>query len=126
MDGQKRKRRDIDREVDGKRTRVGEDNGVKKTEEPDDEEVEEFFAILRRIRVAVEYFEKGKGEGAGRRGLAAKESSARRGPSFLRRDFEEIDGAKGSGDGEGDTGLDLNADPDSDSELAPVGEPVLS
>lgn len=70
MDGQKRKRRDIDREVDGKRTRVGEDNGVKKT--------------------------------------------------------EKIDGVKGSGDREGDTGLDLNADPNSDSELAPVGEPVVS
>ncbi|KAH7839398.1 hypothetical protein Vadar_003669 [Vaccinium darrowii] len=116
---EKRKQRDTDGEVlDGKRTRVGEDNGVKKTEEPDDDEVEEFFAILRRIRVAVEYFQKGR-----RPELAAKESSSRRSPSFLRRDFVAVDGVKGQGEEEGDTGLDLNAEPDSDSEPNPVNEP---
>ncbi|KAH7841447.1 hypothetical protein Vadar_029962 [Vaccinium darrowii] len=117
MEAEKRKQRDTDGEVqDGKKTRLGEDNGVKKTEEPDDDEVEEFFAILRRIRVAVEYFEKGKGEGPGcrRRELAAKESSSRRSTSFLRPEFEAVDGVKGPGEKEGDTGLDLNAEPDSD------------
>lgn len=123
MDGEKRKRGDIDGEVDEKRrTRASEDNGVK--EEPDDEEVEEFFAILRRIRVAVEYFEKGGNSRAGRR----RELTAMESPSFERRDFQEVNGpVKGPGDHQeeqGDTGLDLNADP-AVSEPSLVGEPVV-
>ncbi|KAF2324858.1 hypothetical protein GH714_018109 [Hevea brasiliensis] len=56
----KDKRRRIDKESDearNKKVRQG---------DPDDateEEVEEFFAILRSIQVAVKYFEKGNGEG---------------------------------------------------------------
>ncbi|KAH7840371.1 hypothetical protein Vadar_016084 [Vaccinium darrowii] len=118
MDGQKRKRRDIDGEVGGKRTTtVIQGNGVKR-EEPGDDEVEEFFAILRRIRVAVEYFEKGGGKGGGRlRELTAMGPSSRKTPPFRRREYEEeIDGVKGLGEEVGDTGLDLNADPRSDSE----------
>ncbi|KAF7132482.1 hypothetical protein RHSIM_Rhsim09G0108600 [Rhododendron simsii] len=121
MDGEKRKRGDVDGEVDGKRRRVSEDNGVKK-EEPGDDEVEEFFAILRRIRVAVEYFKKGNGRGGRRALTAAMESSSRRGPCFERRDFEEVEGVKGPGEEEeGDTGLDLNADPESEPALGRRG-----
>ncbi|KAF7133365.1 hypothetical protein RHSIM_Rhsim09G0108800 [Rhododendron simsii] len=124
MEVQKRKRRGVDGGADGRRTRVRKDDRVKMEEEPDDDEVEEFFAILRRIRVAVEYFEKGNGEG-GRRGLAATEPLSRRSPCFERRDFEEADGVKRRGEEEeGDTGLDLNADPDSEPDL--VGEHVVS
>ncbi|KAJ9187293.1 hypothetical protein P3X46_002766 [Hevea brasiliensis] len=56
----KDKRRRIDKESDearNKKVRQG---------DPDDateEEVEEFFAILRSMQVAVKYFEKGNGEG---------------------------------------------------------------
>ncbi|KAI8539141.1 hypothetical protein RHMOL_Rhmol09G0158200 [Rhododendron molle] len=123
MDGEKRKRGVIDGEADGKRRRVSEDNGVKK-EEPEDDEVEEFFAILRRIRVAVEYFEKGNGRGGRRALTVATESSSRRGQCFERRDFEAVDGVKGPGEEEeGDKGLDLNAD--LESEPALVGEPLV-
>ncbi|PSR91172.1 NRR repressor like [Actinidia chinensis var. chinensis] len=108
MEAKKRKRSD-DVEADAKKARVGEDNG--KVTEPEDDEVEEFFAILRRIRVAVEYFEKGNGEG-GRRELTGKRTASRWSPSFRREDFEEVDDVKGPGQLVGDAGLDLNADPD--------------
>ncbi|PSR88271.1 NRR repressor like [Actinidia chinensis var. chinensis] len=111
MEAEKRKRSD-DLEADGKRGRVGEDNGA--MTEPEDDEVEEFYAILRRIRVAVEYFEKGNGDG-GRRELKGKRKASRWSPSFQREDFEEVDGGvKGPGEVEGHAGLDLNVDPDSE------------
>ncbi|GFS44357.1 hypothetical protein Acr_00g0089870 [Actinidia rufa] len=81
MEVEKRKRSD-DVEPDGKRARVGEDNGA--VTEPEDDEVEEFYAILRRIRVAVEYFEKGNGDG-GRRELTGERTVSRWSPSFQRR-----------------------------------------
>ncbi|KDP20112.1 hypothetical protein JCGZ_05881 [Jatropha curcas] len=62
MDGKgKEKRRRIDKESDeakSKKVRHGDNK-----EEATDEEVEEFFAILRSMQVAVKYFEKGKREG---------------------------------------------------------------
>lgn len=61
MDGKGRdKRRRIEKESDeakNKKVRKGD------LEEATEEEVDEFFAILRRMQVAVKYFEKGNGEG---------------------------------------------------------------
>ena len=111
MEAEKRKRSD-DVEADGKRARVGEHHGA--VTEPKDDEVEEFFAILRRIREAVENFKKGNGD-RGRRELTGKRTTSRWSPSFKREDFEEVDdGVKGPGEVEGHAGLDLNADPDSE------------
>ncbi|XP_006344126.1 uncharacterized protein [Solanum tuberosum] len=79
----------------------------------EDEEVEEFYAILRRIRVAVKYFEKGNAEGggAGRNLTAAKPWS----PNFRQEDFKRaVDGVKERESVEDNAGLDLNADPVTD------------
>ncbi|CAN0876359.1 Protein NIM1-INTERACTING 2, partial [Linum grandiflorum] len=80
-----------------------------------EEEVEEFFAILRRIHVAVKYFEK-SGGGASRK---------RRRPSFDGEELVEIDGGGENDvqvgfDGEASKAvveevvLDLNLDPPPD------------
>ncbi|CAA0818603.1 Protein NIM1-INTERACTING 2 [Striga hermonthica] len=70
--------------------------------QPEDEEVEEFFAILRRIHVAVKYFE---GRNGGRRELTAR-------PRLV-----GFDGVVKSPDGSGakrKPGLDLNSEPEPD------------
>ncbi|KAF2298756.1 hypothetical protein GH714_026642 [Hevea brasiliensis] len=56
----KDKRRRIEKDSDASRNKK-----MKQVdpEEATEEEVEEFFAILRRMQVAVKYFEKGNGEG---------------------------------------------------------------
>ncbi|XP_051122491.1 protein NEGATIVE REGULATOR OF RESISTANCE-like [Andrographis paniculata] len=76
---------------------------------PGDEEVDEFFAILKRIHVAVKYFQE-------RGAVAAPEKSVWT-PAFRREDFE---GVKGSEDEpkkkkkmdapNAAAGLDLNSD----------------
>lgn len=99
MESEKRKQRDDDGLVDGKRKKTRAEEAAGKTE---DDEVEEFFTILRRIRAAVKYFEKGKGDGD-------QKASRIWSPSFQRQDFH-----KASCDPEGveeNVGLDLNADP---------------
>ncbi|KAI7979120.1 hypothetical protein ACSBR2_006164 [Camellia fascicularis] len=108
METEKRKRTD-DGELDGKKTRVREDNGWLTVTE-DDDDVEEFYAILQRIQVAVKYFQKGNGE-YGRRELTANGSKSWS-PSFEPADFKKVDGVKGPNGVEEDTGLDLNADPE--------------
>ncbi|TMW82217.1 hypothetical protein EJD97_006489 [Solanum chilense] len=79
----------------------------------EDDEVEEFYAILRRIRVAVKYFEKGNAEvsGAGRNLTAAKPWS----PNFRQEELKRaVDGVKERETVEDNAGLDLNADPVTD------------
>ncbi|CAL5421562.1 unnamed protein product [Camellia sinensis] len=120
MEAEKRKRTD-DGELDGKRMRlVSEDNGIvtELDPEPEDDEVEEFYAILRRIQVAVRYFENGRGGDGGRRRceVVAEGSSTSSAPSFERQDFAEAEAETEAEEGrvkevEEDTGLDLNADP---------------
>ncbi|CAM8922283.1 unnamed protein product [Rhodiola kirilowii] len=71
-----------------------------------DEEVEEFCAILQRIRRPVKYF--------GREGLSARGKRWR--PSFLAEDFNGVDGGVKHKETEKKTGggggvLDLNDDP---------------
>ncbi|XP_055809499.1 NRR repressor homolog 1-like [Solanum dulcamara] len=79
----------------------------------DDDEVEKFYAILRRIRVAVKYFEKGNAEGGG----AGRNLSAAMpwNPNFRHEDFKPVvDGVKEREKVEDNAGLDLNADPVTD------------
>ena len=103
----KRKQED-DGEVDvGKRAKAEDGNGGGRT--VTDAEVDEFFAILRRIHVAVKYFEKGHG-GAGLE-LTAMEKRWKRIPSSEEvEDFGEDNGVKDDGKREH---LDLNLDPSS-------------
>ncbi|KAI9077430.1 hypothetical protein K1719_040633 [Acacia pycnantha] len=95
-----------------KRKREGDDDAEKmitnkkkatEPEEEDEEEVEEFFAILRRIRVAVQYFDRAHGSG---RSLTAKPWE----PSFQADDFQGDDGVKDLTD-DSNSGLDLNSEP---------------
>ncbi|KAK3421699.1 hypothetical protein EUGRSUZ_G02329 [Eucalyptus grandis] len=73
-------------------------------------EVEEFYAILRRIHAAVKYFEKGKkGEGSRRLTLSELEALPE----------EEADGAPPSRKrSSGELGLDLNSEPSSEANVA--------
>ena len=80
-----------------------------------DEEVEEFFAILRRIQSAVKYFQKVDDSG---RKLKATINTWK--PSFRIEDFGEDDGVKdGEDDGsrkrkdmaDDNSGFDLNSEP---------------
>ncbi|KAK2635822.1 hypothetical protein Ddye_030614 [Dipteronia dyeriana] len=82
-----------------------EDNGEDKA--VNEEEVDEFFAILRRIHVAVDYFKKGNGN---RPRLTEIENIN------MEDDGVQDDGKRGFGDKH--VGLDLNADPGTD--LDPV------
>ncbi|KAL3501705.1 hypothetical protein ACH5RR_036154 [Cinchona calisaya] len=84
-----------------------------------DREVEEFYAILRRIHVAVKYFEKGNG-GKKTNVVAAKPWS----PYFEREDFEVVNGDKNQETVVGNVGLDLNADPDPDPDPDPALDPA--
>lgn len=82
-----------------KRENDGEASGRKRAAPPlpGDEEVEEFFAILKRIQVATRYFQ--------RRGNVGGDLTAKSpwNPSFQREDF---DGVKTES-----KGFDLNSDP---------------
>ncbi|XWS23246.1 hypothetical protein CRYUN_Cryun29cG0105000 [Craigia yunnanensis] len=107
MESEKRKRED-DGEVDGKRAKGGHaiNGGESNVTE---EEVEEFFSILKRINVAVKYFQKANVAGRKVTGNGWR-------PSFLLEDFEgDIDvkneGKRELGDLEEESVLDLNLEP---------------
>lgn len=139
MEVEKRKRFDDGGEVDGKKVKKGSrreaDGGeksaavaVKRDEKAedcgdDDGEVEEFFAILRRIHVAVKYFERGNG-GSKRKltAAAAAAAAAPWSPNFEREDFEVVNVVKTQESVEENVGLDLNADPDPDPDTNPDSE----
>ncbi|PIN05960.1 hypothetical protein CDL12_21507 [Handroanthus impetiginosus] len=119
MELEKRKRRD-DGESNGKREKPMEDDDVKKVEPqapPGDEEVDEFFAILKRIKVAVRYFQRRDSISCTDGELAAKPSWI---PSFEREDFDDArkdpesknrnEGLDGSSKKKNE-GLDLNRCP---------------
>ncbi|KAB1221050.1 hypothetical protein CJ030_MR3G018965 [Morella rubra] len=114
MDTEKRKRDDSGETEDVKEKRLKPEDGKggESGKTVSDSEVEEFFAILRRIHVAVKYFEKRNG---GRRELRAKDQWN---PVFRAEDFQEEtgvteDGEKTEGCVAGRLGLDLNLDPTS-------------
>ncbi|GFP96599.1 hypothetical protein PHJA_001804000 [Phtheirospermum japonicum] len=98
----------------GKRRKAREDGGGGvRAVAVADEEVEEFFAILKRIRVAVKYFQERNG---GHIDLTAAMWS----PSFEPEDFEGVEKYPDSSGVKRNAGLDLNSEPDPD-DLGPVG-----
>ncbi|KZV51823.1 hypothetical protein F511_11200 [Dorcoceras hygrometricum] len=108
MELEKRKRRleDAGENQEKKGKAIAEEVGDVKVAEPADEEVDEFFSILRRIQVAVKYFkERASGE------LAATPWS----PSFEQEDFAGVEKEpveiKNAGVEIKNAGLDLNSDP---------------
>ncbi|XP_021814392.1 protein NIM1-INTERACTING 2 [Prunus avium] len=107
MDGEKRKQDDRSG-VEAKKAKVEGDHRETVTEE----EVEEFFAILRRIHVAAKHLGKTNDR---------LTSSMKWRPSFEVQDFEEdnINLIKDHKDGEkkaeGDFSLDLNSHPETES-----------
>lgn len=138
MEVEKRKRFADEGEVEGKKVKakVNDENrrggeeiktavevkvgGDRRNDDDDDDgKVEEFFAILRRIHVAVKYFQKGKGRnGNGKKKNLSAGKAMPWTPSFERADFEEGSGkdVKGEETVGHIVGLDLNAEPDPDSE----------
>lgn len=106
MEMEKRKRED-DGETNGKNGKPRGDDGIPL---PPDEEVEEFFAIVKRIRVALKYFQKRDGDGVKCVGgdMAAKPTWS---PSFEREDFDGVKTNPEGSRGHEKTGLDLNSDP---------------
>jgi len=95
MEAEKSKR-EVDGKMNGKRGK--EEGGLKGSQQ----EVEEFFAILRRIQVAVKYFEKSEGK--------------KWRPLLEREEFKELNGdldteMKEGNSFYGNSGLDLNLDP---------------
>ncbi|KAL4281192.1 hypothetical protein GQ457_03G012150 [Hibiscus cannabinus] len=83
-------------EVDGKRAKGG----------VAEEELEEFTAILKRIRVAVNYFDKAKGGGS-----KVKVTANLWRPSFLLEDFQGDNDINKEEDSEDHPALDLNLKP---------------
>ncbi|XP_051145328.1 protein NIM1-INTERACTING 2 [Andrographis paniculata] len=110
-----RKRKGGDRSV---KRRGGDDGAVKEqTAVPGDEEVDEFFAILKRVRVAVDYFR--ERDGGVRRSeppstATATSTATPWSPAFEQGDFEggEKRGGGRSVPGTPKSGLDLNRQPD--------------
>lgn len=112
----KRKRADHHHHVQvngGERRRKEESEAAAEEEtaqaQPTEEEVEEFFSILRRMNVAVRYFEKSGGSvgnvnGDGRKMTALEGTIA---------DGVKIEGARKAGVGR--TGLDLNEVPEAET-----------
>lgn len=108
---EKRKREDDDGS-NGRRAspREDDDGGAVKGAVPADEEVEEFFAILKRIQVAIKYFQ----ERSNGRRCADREISAAApcwSPTFEREDFDGVKTEAESSEGNQSVGLDLNSDP---------------
>ncbi|KAJ4972615.1 hypothetical protein NE237_005789 [Protea cynaroides] len=122
MEMEMRKRSD-EGKAEGRKKRVKEEKGeqpVEEMEKATEEEVEEFYAILRRIHQVQRYFGKRKGgEGEG----ATKKKGGIWKPSFQWEDFEEVNvnNIKGREKSFAETveenlvvpvALDLNAEPE--------------
>ncbi|KAJ8570138.1 hypothetical protein K7X08_006715 [Anisodus acutangulus] len=104
MEVQKRKCLD-DGEIETKKQKKTEKyDGMAEETAVEENEVEEFYAILRRTRVAVKYFQKGNGNSDSGRKLTVE--------TLLKEDFGEVNGVKVQERTEDNAGLDLNADPD--------------
>ncbi|KAI3467102.1 hypothetical protein Pfo_023765 [Paulownia fortunei] len=108
MEVEKRKREDGGK-ANGKRGKPREDDDCLKRVVPGDEEVEEFFAILKRIQVAVKYFQRRNAVRCTEDGeLAAKTPWS---PSFEREDFYGVKKDPECSEENQNGGLDLNSDP---------------
>ncbi|KAH7569839.1 hypothetical protein ACOSQ2_018006 [Xanthoceras sorbifolium] len=111
MEGEKRSKPADDREMHRKRRKGEEvDEGQTVTED----EVEEFFAILRRIQVSLKYFEKNKCDGrmlTENRWLPRFQADDFDKHNDVNADNNNDNGGKKDEDVVGDSGLDLNSDP---------------
>ncbi|KAK4358323.1 hypothetical protein RND71_023933 [Anisodus tanguticus] len=97
-----------------KQIKTEKNDGKSKETAVEDDEVEEFYAILRRIRVAMKYFEKRKYKDGGgvRKNLKAAQLWN---PDLRTEDIKRVvDGVKEKERVEDNAGLDLNADPVTD------------
>lgn len=116
MEGEKKRKKAADGEAGGGGSRRRKEREAKAAEPmPTDEEVDEFFAILRRMHVAVKYFEKGRGNAAGReltgRWATALEAEVLAGVNGTVKAAEEsVCGAR-----KNRAALDLNAVPEAES-----------
>lgn len=77
--------------------------------QPGDEEVDEFFTMLKRVQVAIKYFQ--------RRDNVGGQSTAKStwNPSFQREDFDGVKSDPECSREYGKGGFDLNSDPVSDA-----------
>ncbi|CAI9756080.1 unnamed protein product [Fraxinus pennsylvanica] len=102
-------------DADGKKVKAVKDESSE-TVAPEDDEVEEFFAILRRIQVAVKYFKNRNGK------IDLELTPAAWSPTFKREDFEELKKEKQSvvenQNQNQNAGLDLNSDPAADQNVS--------
>ncbi|KAH7857753.1 hypothetical protein Vadar_016146 [Vaccinium darrowii] len=113
MEGEKKRKRAENGEVGGggrRRTKEIEAEAVP----PTDEEVDEFFAILRRMYVAIKYFEKGRSSNAAGRKLTGRwatalEAEVLAGVNGVKAAEESVCGVRKNG------ALDLNAVPEAES-----------
>lgn len=118
MEGEKKRKRGENGELKGRKkegeTVTERENNEAVAPQPSEEEVEEFFTILRRMHVAVKYFEKtgtsirdvnsGNGHGLRNNNIMEKKATA----------VVEIDEKKSLGIGNAG-GLDLNSIPEAES-----------
>ncbi|KAL8156705.1 hypothetical protein AgCh_001711 [Apium graveolens] len=81
------------KEINGEKTEITETEG----------EVEEFYAIVRRIHVAVTYLKKGKGNGFLNN-------------AFELEDFDRVNGGEERNNGVKRLEFDLNVEPDDEAE----------
>ncbi|PSR95718.1 Hsp70 nucleotide exchange factor like [Actinidia chinensis var. chinensis] len=104
MEGEKKRKRAVD--GGGRRNKA--------EAAPSEEEIEEFFAILRRMHVAVQCFEKGNGnsnvDGRKLTGRTAIETEALAGTDVVKAGEESVIGARKNGV------WDLNAVPEDESQ----------
>lgn len=89
----------------------------------DDDEIEEFFAILKRLQTGFNYFQKKGADNGDRKSAAPPPATASRlwNPAFELEDFNQVDDGRiiKTSDGEAlengaVVGFDLNADPGTD------------
>ncbi|XP_019054241.1 PREDICTED: protein NEGATIVE REGULATOR OF RESISTANCE-like [Nelumbo nucifera] len=119
MESDNRKRQENGEvEFEERRTKAREDNSNGGKQTATESEVEEFYAILRRIHDAVKYFQKKQNNKNGVEGHREKEKAPRWRPEFEWEDFEEVKVREKRGEGVEEENnhmvLDLNADPVSD------------
>ncbi|XP_022735345.1 protein NIM1-INTERACTING 2-like [Durio zibethinus] len=111
MEGEKRKSEVNDAVLGGSQKRSREDDSGKETTVTE-EEVEEFYAILRRIHVAINYFRKGNVKGD-----VPNLTELERAEWLNLGSNVEVNGCKKKKKNEEENmGLDLNADPGTGSD----------
>ncbi|KAK4376468.1 hypothetical protein RND71_002764 [Anisodus tanguticus] len=107
MDVQKRKCLDDGKIETKKQKKTEKYDGMAEETAVEENEVEEFYAILRRTRVAVKYFQKGNGNSDS--GISGRKLTVEK---LWKEYFGEVNGVKVQERTEDNAGLDLNADPD--------------